>query len=577
MSGGFENAPSSYEERLISIDFFYGDCQVIIDGKKMPLTKLSSGSGGFLVNNKKSSSWKKFEEPKPTEGLIIKGKAVLITGKNGYISGLSSYFPEDLENKEGRQLMIFPDSEAIINVRTTKRSEKFTNPNGTTGVKLSETDVIDNIELVRGLFHINITTSGDLKEVLIINKKYPSITFMPMMGKFGKIKNVNATIELNPDNSLTIFNTMNSIIHDASGLIGKSFETLRPIAKPKFVITKSNIYITDLAKNPDKRVELIEKRWMELNKYQGFKSLEQGYASATSKETTNQYEADRIKQIKQELTNAECMSKPDPKLIAFLKSQLNIKPTVTVSNELKDSYKKGLNAYKPLMSLIEGALPSYTPVMEADKVVVIDVKRTSKSYDQLIEEHQARGHEITDVLNSLNYNDAQFQSFKRAFSRGEKVPSAVIELIRKEKENRQELESSVKGLASDKGIVAQTASKSVNESLTYNKLKFNFTKIEKGTEINMARAPPGKEYLFIYFDVTNNSKNSEFIFPDEEVRLIVGSEVIPLRNYRMETNMDAGKTYSGEQFFFVVPNTSKEFTLELGKKILPKISVKLKL
>jgi len=44
----------------------------------------------------------------------------------------------------------------------------------------------------------------------------------------------------------------------------------------------------------------------------------------------------------------------------------------------------------------------------------------------------------------------------------------------------------------------------------------------------------------------------------------------------METNMDAGKIYSDKQFFFIIQEDSEEFTLELSKKVLPKISVKLR-
>ncbi|MDD5499713.1 MAG: hypothetical protein PHT91_02455, partial [Candidatus Nanoarchaeia archaeon] len=65
--------------------------------------------------------------------------------------------------------------------------------------------------------------------------------------------------------------------------------------------------------------------------------------------------------------------------------------------------------------------------------------------------------------------------------------------------------------------------------------------------------------------------------PDAEFRLICNNELIPLRNYRMETNKDPGRQYSNEQLFFVVPEDAKEFVLEIGKKALGVQKIKLKI
>jgi len=85
--------------------------------------------------------------------------------------------------------------------------------------------------------------------------------------------------------------------------------------------------------------------------------------------------------------------------------------------------------------------------------------------------------------------------FKRLYSQGKSVPPEVIKLIKIEKENEENLESGVKDLAKSRGVITQTASKSVNKSLNYGKFSFKFTEVEKGTELNFNKALAGKEYL----------------------------------------------------------------------------------
>ena len=185
--------------------------------------------------------------------------------------------------------------------------------------------------------------------------------------------------------------------------------------------------------------------------------------------------------------------------------------------------------------------------------------------------------EIREALARMNKSDVDLNYYKGLLSQGKSVPPEMIVLINKQKASRAAFEAGVQNLGKSKGVTAQTASANIKESLVYNKIEFHFTKVEKGTELNMSAAPHGKEYLMIYFDAVNKSSSQAFIYPDEEVRLIVSGEVIPLRNYRMETNKDPNKKYSDEQLFFVVPEDAKAFTLEFGKKTLPKQSVKIKI
>jgi hypothetical protein len=576
MSGGFENAPSSFSKNFVSIDFFYGECYLKSAGKKIPLAKTTSGTGGYIVNGKESSSWKKNEELKPVEGVIIKDGDSLITGRNGYIMRVS--FPSIEGVSEERNISLFPNSEIVLRLKTVKKSEKFTNPNGSSGVIKKENDIIESFELIKGLFNISILTKKEISSVININPSYPKISFKPSIGKIRNSNSIGMTIELMPDGSLIIFNLFGyDVVHEKSGITAKTFETLSMVLKPKITVKQSGIYMTDLSKHPDYRIEEINKKIMEVGKLESSILMKKSFSDITSKETIAKNEKQRLSQINQELINENCKSKPDPKVLAFLKSQLSTAPSITVSNETKGLYNKGMEQLKPSVSL-DSALPSYSAVSESDKVAVKDVKRTAKSYDEIIGESRDENELINKEINKLMLPAGAIEMYKKMQAEGKSIPPAVADIIRRLRSSRQKLEEGVKNLGSDKGIVAQTSSAKVSESVTYNKTLFKFTKIEKGPEINMARAPKGKEFLFIYFDSTNKSSAQAFFSPNEEFNLICGKEVIPLRNYRMETNKDPNKLYANEQLFFVVPEDAKEFVLEIGKKSsASKQNVRLKL
>jgi hypothetical protein len=575
--GGFENAPNTFSKKFVSIDFFYGECYLKSGSKKIPLEKTASEEGGYLIDGKKSSSWKKVEELNPIIGVVVKDGDSLITGKNGYVIRIS--YPSSEDINEERSISLFPNSEIILRIKTVKKTKNFTNPNGKTGVMVLEMDIIEGFELVKGLFNVSVLTSKELANVININSKYPKISFKPNFGKGPSVKSLNMNIELLSDGSIVILNLFGyNVIHEKSGIEAKTFDTLAMVANPKITVTQSNIYLTDLSKYHDYRAEEINKRMRDLAIYNNLNLIKKSHSEQISKETLEKSKDNRLKQIKQELANEKCKSKPNGKIIAFLEKQLLSSPEVLVSNETKSTYNKFVEQFSPSLNAIESPLPSYSAVNESDKVAKSkDVKRTVKNYDTLVGEDMDRQREFDKEIKKLMLPAGAIEMYKRMQAEGKSIPPKIAELIRKMRSSKKQLEDDVKNLSTDKGIVAQTATKLITESLTFKKTLFKFTKLEKGPEINMARAPKGKEFLFIYFDSTNNSTSQQFFSPDDEFRLICNKEVIPLRNYRMETNKDPNKLYSNEQLFFVIPETAKEFTLEIGKKILPKQTVKLKL
>ncbi|MFA5406277.1 MAG: hypothetical protein WC307_02880 [Candidatus Nanoarchaeia archaeon] len=518
-------------EKSVNIDVFQGECYLKHNGGQILLSK----PGNFVVKDGDS----------------------IITGRNGYILGVSS--TESLS--EERSISIYPNSEVRFNIK-----------------KANGKDVIESFELIKGLFTVGVLTKKEITSVIKINPNYPKINFKPSIGKVRKSNSINMSIELMPNGSLVIFNIFGyNVVHERTGLIAKTFETLGMVLKPKITVTQAGIYVTDMSKHPDSRVDEINKRILDIGRTGSIDMMKKSYTDMTSKETYDKREEERLAQIQQELINENCKEKPDPKVVDFLKRQLGVAPTIIVSNETKDSFNIGMSSLK-LSTSLDSPLPAYSAVSESDKVMPPKaVKRTAKSYDEIISEITDEQESIEEEIRKLMLPAGAIEMYKRMQAEGKSIPPKVADIISRLRSSRRKLEEGVKNLASDKGIVAQTASKNIDESIIYGKISLKFTKLEKGPEINMARAPAGKEYLFIYLDSVNKGKSDEFISPDEEFRLICNNEVIPLRNYRMETSKDPNKLYSNEQLFFVIPEDAEEFVLEIGKKTAAKQNVKLKI
>ncbi|MDD5499958.1 MAG: hypothetical protein PHT91_03750, partial [Candidatus Nanoarchaeia archaeon] len=473
--GGFENAKSTLTKRPLNIGLFYGECYFKRNGVLSPLKKTSSGTMNYLVNGKMSTSWRKVEKAKEDEGLILRDGDSLVTKKNGHIMNIGYSLGD---GKEGISITLFPDSEVLLHMKTVKKSDKFRNNDGSTGENVLESDIIKSFELIRGLFSVSIETAKEIFEVMKINSKYPSISFKPAHGKWKKMKSLSFTIELLPDNSLVLLNIFNHVvIHNKLGIEAKAFEAFKVIGKPKITVTHSGIYLTDLSKHPDFRAEAIEKRVMDLWRAEASKGMAQALNDLSSSENRNMLLKERIRSIKQELTNERCKDEPNLKIIAFLEKQLLSAPSVLVSNETKSIYNKIIDDNSPALQEIETPLPSYSAVSEEDKVLKKkDVARTSKSYDSLISEKADKNAEFAEEMQKIGVNPGQVESYMRKQSKGESIPPKVANLIAKIREFNTDFESSVSKLTNDKGITAQTVSSKVNAKATLNNTLLKFTK-----------------------------------------------------------------------------------------------------
>jgi len=113
----------------------------------------------------------------------------------------------------------------------------------------------------------------------------------------------------------------------------------------------------------------------------------------------------------------------------------------------------------------------------------------------------------------------------------------------------------------------------LNKSVNYQGIDFKVASLEKGQEFKGRNAPESKEFLVLNVEAKNNSAKQVFVFYDEEVRLINESgEVIPLENYKLETNFEP--QFKAEGFLsFLVPKGGSKFKLQFDKKSLSKVEI----
>ncbi|MBU3896378.1 MAG: hypothetical protein KJ697_00370 [Nanoarchaeota archaeon] len=365
----------------------------------MPDSNMGMGSGIAL-------------DPK-NQGVILQDGDVLGTERDSYIYE----FMDTKQNMDNHNtdIIIFPESELRITIQReiTHPEPEFMVPEKvpSTIKQLStntvNSDAIEGIELIKGLFKISLLRKGkNINKLIAIPSKYPQIEFEStskmimktirqmaenarknspkvadlLMAQISNARSASsgvcddmvATIELNYDGSLVIFGTPNNIIHRG---IGK--ETKRIDPRKKITLTQSALYETDCSKIKDPRVDLIEKKTMAVTVYIAMlvskKEFEQNIAKPIDMEAEN-------KKMREEdelmLKNAEEIGDDD--LINMAKQKIKtdenwinaVIPKQLEENKkeierAKDFIRKNTEFYK---RDFEAILPAYDSPNESDKV-----------------------------------------------------------------------------------------------------------------------------------------------------------------------------------------------------------------
>jgi len=87
---------------------------------------------------------------------------------------------------------------------------------------------------------------------------------------------------------------------------------------------------------------------------------------------------------------------------------------------------------------------------------------------------------------------------------------------------------------------------------------------EKQAPLALNPVPEGKTYLVLELTMKNTSKSQFIIFLQEEIRLRIGKEIIPLENYKIENNLDGGQESAG-LLLFAIPEGAKSAKILFGK------------
>ena len=368
---------------------------------------------------------------------------------------------------------------------------------------------ITGIKFVKGLFWFRVNVTGDLSRKVMFASGYPEIEFKPSYGEFTKRKEVAAMMELS-NGTITIFGMSGRVIHKKLGVDARTGWS--GTTHGKITITNNAMYLTNLAENPDKRVSLIAK---------------------------------------------------------------------TINFMLTSG---AIGSDKPAEPM---DLPPYSPVLEEDRVVKKAVSRSIKGEEETVDEYWTNERKREEALKDriktfekeykekMGYDYAP-QSLKNQVDQDilKKLDEFRIESAREWKRSGEEFKVKQRNLieAGKKGITATTKTVNIDQKFVYRNVSFDFTKAERGIEMGMRKAKSGKEFLMVRFNVSNTSGKQLFFSPDEEFRAIADGQIIPLENYKLETNMDAGYSNEGH-LLFIIPETAHSFIVEFGTKTKEKTSI----
>ena len=368
---------------------------------------------------------------------------------------------------------------------------------------------ITRMELVKGLFWVSISTVGDLNSMIKFPSDCPQLEFKAQHGEWGRRKEISAAIEVN-NGTVTIFRMNERVVHKGLGLEARIGTAA--ISNGKITATRNALYATNLGEHPDERVRFVCRTIDAL--------------SNTAIKGSDQ-ESERI------------------------------------------------------------VLPSYSPVAETDRITDRKASRSAKNMDQQSDEFWTHARKMEDDVRVKTAQFAKELKEREGYDYAPQVTKDRIdeeikqksyeiydEYSRAEKRLREGSLNKEKDLiaAGKKGLTATTATAPIGKTFVCGDMSFELTTAEKGIEMGMRKAKTGKLFLLIRFRATNKASKPIFLSPDEEFRLLAGSETIPLDNYFLETNPDPGKVYEG-RFQFIVPETASSFILEYGKKKDKKIQM----
>jgi len=246
------------------------------------------------------------------------------------------------------------------------------------------------------------------------------------------------------------------------------------------------------------------------------------------------------------------------------------KPKAAREEEEKIDYeayarKSVADGDKALSQLASFSLPPPAPLSEARLLKEDKSERRAMSMDDYMRkaiETSKKTVELEDQTKSIH------EYIKRRDEMGDGLKDSLIKSFQVGQDA---------GKAGKPLMDAAIDKAAVNSNIEYQKITFNILAAEKGPQFRMSQSPSGKAYVVIGIRVENEkSASTLYSSPDSEIHLVADTgEVIALDNYKYETALDRGKPSEG-YLSFKVPEDSKRFTLEFGKKTEKKEQVEIR-
>jgi len=267
------------------------------------------------------------------------------------------------------------------------------------------------------------------------------------------------------------------------------------------------------------------------------------------------------RQLKEEKYLPKRMAEDYKKYIADYEESKR-KPKAANAGEEEDkidyeayAQKSAADGDKALSQLASFSLPPPAPLSEARLLKEDKSERRAMSIDDYMRKVVETSKKTTEL-------EDQVKSVHEYIKKREEMEGGLKDSLIKSFQVGQDAGKAGKPL-----MDAATDKAAVNSKIEYQKITFSILAAEKGPQFRMVPSPPGKAFVVIGIRVENEkSASTLYSSPDSEIHLVADTgEVIALDNYKYETALDRGKPSEG-YLSFKVPEGSKRFTLEFGKK-----------
>ena len=80
----------------------------------------------------------------------------------------------------------------------------------------------------------------------------------------------------------------------------------------------------------------------------------------------------------------------------------------------------------------------------------------------------------------------------------------------------------------------------------------------------------------MYLNLKSDAKTTNYFYPDDELDLVCDGEIVKPERYTTKSDIDPGQTVEGNMMF-IIPENTKKFKVEVGKKGTQKLTVEMEI